>query len=179
MIEAVNSVVANASTLRVSAEVLSAARAPADNAPAIQVGETSVAELPKAPYISPYIVIDRSYNRAVLQIRDSDTGDVVQQFPTRSRLAQLMRAQEAVSRKETVTQAITGNSHGSEGATQATVSVTPKQERLVQSDITAIQENTVKQPTSAPSQAIAAFSDTIQAVQSVQQPATGNVSVLA
>lgn len=91
MIEAVNTVVSNASNLRVVAEQASVARIQSQPAPSADVA-AAVVELPKAPYISPYISMDLNYDKAVLQIRDSDTGDVVQQFPTESRLAEIRRA---------------------------------------------------------------------------------------
>ncbi len=87
MIEAVNSSVASASILRAGAQQV-------NSTVAAQVDATApIAEAPKAPYISPHITVDVSYNKAVLQIRDSDTGDVKDQFPTKSKLAEIRRAQ--------------------------------------------------------------------------------------
>ena len=62
----------------------------------------AVREAPKAPYISPHISIDVAHNKAVLQIRDSDTGDVQQQFPTESRLAQISQAQAKLEQRQIV-----------------------------------------------------------------------------
>ncbi len=90
MIEAVNSTIANAQILRQGAEQLSASSVSVKAAPATV---SAVADAPKAPYISPYISIDAKSNKAVLQIRNSDTGEVEQQFPTKSRLAQLSQLQ--------------------------------------------------------------------------------------
>lgn len=75
MIEAVNSVVANSSALRAQAEQASAARSFTANPERTQ-------EVVQAPYVSPYISMDVNYNKAVLQIRDGDTGDVLKQFPS-------------------------------------------------------------------------------------------------
>lgn len=92
MIEAVNAVVANASLLRGSAEQASATRSFAANPARVQ-------EVIQAPYVSPFIYVDVNYDKAVLQIRDSDTGDVLKQFPSeqtmaiRSRIAQSQAAQ--------------------------------------------------------------------------------------
>lgn len=92
MIEAVNAVVANASLLRGSAEQASAARSFAANPARVQ-------EVIQAPYVSPFIYVDVNYDKAVLQIRDSDTGDVLKQFPSeqtmaiRSRIAERQAAQ--------------------------------------------------------------------------------------
>ena len=49
--------------------------------------------LPQAPYVSPYIYIDVAHNRAVLQLRNGETGDVEGQFPSEASLR--VRAQEA------------------------------------------------------------------------------------
>lgn len=82
MIEAVTSVVSNAGFLRSSSEQQSTST---NNAVAdIKVEKTSLA--PQAPYISPFIAIDESYNEAVILIRDADTGDIVRQFPSESAL---------------------------------------------------------------------------------------------
>lgn len=104
MIEAVNSVVSNAPLLRSGSEQLDASRT---NVAAIQA-QASLSEVreapqaPQAPYISPYIEVDVQFDTAVLQIRDSDTGDVLRQFPSESRLESIrkQRAEEAISRTE-------------------------------------------------------------------------------
>ncbi len=79
MIEAVNSVISSTPVLRQSAEQVDAARSFAANPERLQ-------ELPQAPYISPFVHVDLNFDTAVLQIRDSDTGDVVNQFPSESAL---------------------------------------------------------------------------------------------
>lgn len=99
MIEAVNSVLSNSPLVRGSVDQASVARAE------IQ----SVASSPQAPYISPYISVDINYNKAVLQIRDSDTGDVLNQFPSQSRLEAVQRAQ-SISEAGGVFQATQGGS---------------------------------------------------------------------
>lgn len=92
MIEAVNSVVSNAPLLRGNAEAAAASRA--GNPENIQV-----AAMPKAPYISPYIHMDVDYDMAVLQIRDSDTGDVVQTIPSDTSLELRSRERSAASER--------------------------------------------------------------------------------
>jgi len=94
MIEAVNSVLSNASSTRVVAEQQSTVRSYAANPEKTQ-------EVARTPYVSPYISIDRSSNRAVLQIRDSDTGDVKTQYPTEGQLKAYQAAQQAQARSET------------------------------------------------------------------------------
>ncbi|MCI5060236.1 MAG: flagellar protein FlaG [Alphaproteobacteria bacterium] len=93
MIEAVNSVIANSSVARAPAEQQSTARSLSANPDKVQ-------EVAEAPYVSPYISIDRSSSRAILQIRDSDTGDVLRQFPTEGQLKAYRTAQEATRREE-------------------------------------------------------------------------------
>ena len=92
MIEAVNSVLANASLARTS----SAGQGGQERA---EVSRSEI-EVPKAPYISPYISVDNSYNQAVIQIRDSETGDVLNQFPSESRLRE--KAQQAAELQASV-----------------------------------------------------------------------------
>ena len=99
MIEAVNSVLSNASASRIVAEQQSASRNLAANPSKIQEAATT-----KAPYVSPAISIDKSSNKAVIQIRDSDTGDVVQQYPTEGQLKAYRTAQEFSERQKTDTQ---------------------------------------------------------------------------
>jgi len=94
MIEAVNSSVANASLSRGVATQVSAP-APAQSEPAT---------LPVAPFISPRVSFDSTANKAVLQIRDSATGDVVNQFPSESRL-RAIQAQQSQEAAQTVRQA--------------------------------------------------------------------------
>jgi len=80
MIEAVNSVLASSSLLRGNAEQGGQPRAN------VAAADNTRVEAPVAPYVSPYIQIDLQANKAVVQIRDSGTGDVVQQFPTEATL---------------------------------------------------------------------------------------------
>lgn len=94
MIEAVNSVLSNTSLTRGVASQQSTSRSLSANPERVQ--ETAV----QAPYVSPYISVDSQSNKAVLQIRDSDTGDVVRQFPTEGQLKAYRTAQEFVDRAE-------------------------------------------------------------------------------
>lgn len=79
MLEAVSSVLQTAPLSRGPAEQGSNARSFAANPEKIQ-------EIPKAPFVSPFIYVDVNYDKAVLQIRDSETGDVITQFPSENRL---------------------------------------------------------------------------------------------
>jgi hypothetical protein len=80
MIEAVNSVVSNAPLLRGNTEQS------VSDVSSNPVRAQEAVSLPQAPYISPFIYVDVNLNKAVLQIRDSDTGDVLSQYPSETAL---------------------------------------------------------------------------------------------
>ena len=90
MIEAVNSVLSNAPIARAVVDQQSVTASYAANPDRVQV-------VAHAPYISPYVHVDVNYNKAVLQIRDSDTGDVVRTIPTEGQMEAYRRAQSAVT----------------------------------------------------------------------------------
>lgn len=77
--------------MKAAVEQQSVARSFAANPARIQEATSA------APYISLYIKMDTNFDKAVLQIRDSDTGDVVRQIPTESELEAYRRAQTANS----------------------------------------------------------------------------------
>lgn len=85
MIEAVNSVLQTAQFVRAQSEQASAVDSFAANPERVQ-------KAPQAPYISPYIHVDINYNKAVLQLRNGETGDVENQFPTKSQMEAQARA---------------------------------------------------------------------------------------
>ena len=91
MIETVNSVISGTSTARTIAVEANASNAAASN---FELGD-QVARAPVAPFVSPYYAVDTDFDTAVLQIRDSSTGDVVRQFPSEATLEQRAR-QEAI-----------------------------------------------------------------------------------
>jgi hypothetical protein len=94
MFEAVNSVLSNAPLVRGAIEQSSVAKPVSFD---VGTGPTA----PSAPYISPYISIDLNFDKAVLQIRDSDTGDVLTQFPSEETLAARQRRLDSQQRAET------------------------------------------------------------------------------
>ena len=59
--------------------------------------ELSPPQAPTAPFISPFISFDVNFDTAVLQIRDSSTGDVLRQIPTERtlELRQLVQARQS------------------------------------------------------------------------------------
>lgn len=174
----------SASVLRVGAEQAGSIR----SAQQIQVAlpESSV-ELPQAPYISPYISVDLNYDQAVLQIRDSDTGDVVQQFPTESRLAEIRRAKaDLETRQLNSSQPVERKSARSETPVADSVKSQPVQvERKISSapinvsaDVITVQEATSAPPSNVsvtPQVAAAALSAGAKSGAS----ASSGVSVLA
>lgn len=87
MIEAVNSVLSNAPFTKAVVEQQSVVNSYAANPARLQQAPV------QAPYISLYIKVDTNFDKAILQIRDSDTGDVVRQIPTESQLEAYRRAQ--------------------------------------------------------------------------------------
>lgn len=87
MIEAVNSTLATSALTREAAGQQSSANSFAANPERVQ-------RIAQAPYVSPYIAVDTNFDRAVLQIRDSDTGDVLAQYPTEPQLEAYRRAQQ-------------------------------------------------------------------------------------
>lgn len=91
MIEAVGSVLQTAPLSRGNAEQASVADSYAANPERIQ-------KAPQAPYISPYVFIDVNFDMAVIQIRDSETGDVVKQIPSEASLE--ARSREVARRAE-------------------------------------------------------------------------------
>jgi hypothetical protein len=87
MIEAVNSVVANAALLRGNTD-----QSQQDRLNAIASNpNTERVKMALAPFVSPFIQVNNDYNKAVLQLRDSETGDVINQFPSET----TMRARAA------------------------------------------------------------------------------------
>ncbi len=93
MIEAVNSTVANATTVRGVVGQMDSASVPTVAAVMPVLGSDAAPGVPQAPFVSPYISVDFEFNKPVLQIRDTQTGAVKQQFPTEGRMAQIASSQ--------------------------------------------------------------------------------------
>jgi hypothetical protein len=86
MLEAVSTVLKSSSFVRANAEQTSNATSLAANPDRVQQAA------PQAPFVSPYISFDVNFDRAVLQLRDGDTGDVRGQFPSQAQLEAQARA---------------------------------------------------------------------------------------
>lgn len=97
MLEAVNSVLSSAPLVRAQTDQVSTADSYAANPERVQ--RTS----PQAPYISPYIYLDVNYDKSVIQLRNGDTGDVEDQYPSEASLQEAARqsARREIARQQT------------------------------------------------------------------------------
>lgn len=119
MIEAVNSAIANSVLVRGNVEQGASTRASS----AATVAASEPREMVLAPYISPFVYVDNQFNKAVLQIRDSDTGEVQRQFPSEQTLAARAAAQDAVEDSQILDRGLSNNINVS-GPAQTTQSST-------------------------------------------------------
>lgn len=131
MIEAVNSALQNASLLRASAEQTSAAESFAANPARVQ----KVA--PRGPSLS--IFVDVNYDTAVLQYRNVETRDVIDQIPSETLLQ--ARARDEARRAQVERQ-----------AAQPKTEVQPQQQTQVQAQ----PQQATAAPTPAPAPEISA-----------------------
>lgn len=117
MLEAVNSVLQTSQLVRAQAEQQSAVDSFAANPDRVQKAPV------QAPYVSPYIVVDINYDKAVIQLRNGDTGDVEDQFPSEATLAAQARrtAAQQVARENALREQLASSS--SAPAPQAEVKV--------------------------------------------------------
>lgn len=169
MIEAVNSVLGNASSLRAVAEQVAVARAVSASVPTAEAG----GNLPKAPYISPFISVDPNYNKAVLQIRDSDTGDVLRQFPTEVSL-EARRVQEAHQQERSLPDPVDDDTQEIVVRKTQRISSPPVSFR----DVVTLQDATSKPPANSPQTAVAALASGALTSKAAATP-SAKVSVLA
>jgi hypothetical protein len=113
MIEAANSVLQATPAVRAVAEQASS------NLESIAANpERTQKVVIQAPYVSPYISVDVNYDRAVLQLRDSETGDVKDQYPSRSRMQELAQiaARQAAAEAEAAAPQATGQANAAQRA---------------------------------------------------------------
>lgn len=96
MVDAVNtSISAVAATNAVTTRVAREQSASSRDVQTARQAETQKVEPILAPYISPAIHVDINYNKAVIQIRDSETGDVQETIPSESDLARKAPIEES------------------------------------------------------------------------------------
>ncbi len=150
MFEAVNSVLSNAPLVRGAAEQQSSARSLAANPSQVQV-------VAQAPYISPYIKVDIEYDKAVILIRDADTGDTVRQIPSEPAL-------EAARRQ------IAAQAAGDQYKVSDRVAPTPQEAKQV---VTQQVPDPQPQQQQAPAAAAAAFGAFAKQVASLQTAIAG------
>jgi len=162
MIEAVNSATASATLSRGVAN-----RGEPSGNPVPLEALDGAPEAPRAPFVSPYISIDPNFDRAVLQIRNGETGEVIRQFPSEGRLQQQAREQARVEQSTRVREI-------------AGADIQAAQETRTRSDVITVQDVTSNAPSNQPSvtpqNAINALSAGVQTGQTAQ---TTSVSVLA
>lgn len=160
MIEAVNAATASVA-LSQSTSSQTDVQVSASASPLEEIGDAPQA--PRAPFVSPFIAVDTEFDRAVLQIRNGDTGEVIRQFPSEGRLENQARETERIERSERLRE----NS--------------PIQNRVEASpEVIAVQDVTVAPATNQPAvttqNAINALSAGVETAQTVQ---TSSVTVTA
>lgn len=90
MLDAITSSALNAGYARVETDKVSVARSVDTTAPIKNTASS-------APYYSPYIFVDSNYDKAILAIRDNNTGSVTQQYPSPNQIRAYQRAQAALT----------------------------------------------------------------------------------
>lgn len=153
MLEAVNSVLQTAPFVRQQAEQTNAADSFAANPERVQHTP------PQAPYVSPYIYVNVNFDKAVIQLRNGETGDVEDQFPSDAALE--ARARQAAVRAAT-----------QQAAAQQDIAVPAKKSQSAEA---AVQQPTQQQRAAITSQQQAAFAAAARAGNSN----AGNTTVFA
>ncbi|MDB5492534.1 MAG: hypothetical protein JWO78_2383 [Micavibrio sp.] len=82
MVDAVFSSVTTSTLIRATAEQASSSRASANK----------VQAAPQAPFVSPYIGRDQESQKVVIQIRNGETGKVIEQIPSRPETEQQQKS---------------------------------------------------------------------------------------
>lgn len=103
MLEAVNSVLQTAPLARANNEQVSTTDSFAGNPDRVQ----RAPQAPQAPFVSPHIFLDVNFDKAIIQLRNGETGDVIDQFPSEAALKQQARraaAQQAAREAEATQQ---------------------------------------------------------------------------
>jgi len=91
MIEAIKSTLALSVTTKNTVQQNSTAKSLSANPDKTQ-------EVAKVPYVSPYIRVEQETGKAVLQIRDSDTGNIRYEFPTKNQIEAYKKVQKEASK---------------------------------------------------------------------------------
>lgn len=163
MIEAVNSAVANAALLRGNVEQAASVRS-GGNAGNIQNLEKPESQL--APYVRLFVQVDNDFDKAVLQIRDSETGDVENQFPSETTLrARAAQAEIESQSIRNVAEAVTPETSNSSAPTPT-----------IQSGS---RDSVTQQATSTPAAFSSQASQALLSSSASSQSSASSVSVLA
>ncbi len=173
MVDVVNSSLAGTQLLRADAGSRSVVSNATDNV-ASQALTESVSSGPQAPYVSLFISVDYDFDTAVIQVRDSATGDVEDQFPTESRLVELRRAQSQAELSRQRTESVDAQV----SVDQSSAPIDVGGETPISSEIITVQEVTSSAPVAntqqvTPQIAVATLSAGVQSTQT-----TSSVSVL-
>lgn len=142
MLEAVNSVLSNAPYTKAVVDQQSVARSFAANPSNVQAAPVI------APYVSLYIKVDVNFDKALLQMRDRDTGDVVRQIPSEVQLEAYRRAQQVVAPQVSYT--------SEEGQEVETVSYEPRVAETSATTVEVSAPEVTSAPVAAPSTPISA-----------------------
>lgn len=169
MLEAVNSVLQSAPVIRASAEQVSTVDSYAANPDRVQ-------KVPQAPYISPYIYMDVNLNQAVLQIRDSETGDVVRQIPSETSIQNRQRFQEQISIQQDVARRAAQTSADSTAVIASQAATVQPQVQQTQAQPAPQAQQAPRRAPAAPQQ-IAAFQSA--AVSGQASTSSGQVALFA
>ncbi len=89
MIEAVNSALANNVVARGEAVQASTVNSYAANPERIQ-------QVTPAPYLSTRIRLDNEFDKAILEFREAETGDVISQTPTKQQLQAYRQSNDSI-----------------------------------------------------------------------------------
>lgn len=172
MVDAVNTSVQ--ATAAVSAAEVRAIQAQAtgrrDNAVAARQAENESKTL-QAPFISPAIHVDVNFNKAVILIRDSETGDVQETIPSESDLQRKARIEE--SRQKSTADDIAASNSGVETDPRVNVVTSNAPESPASSE--PAQEQVSVQQTQASAEQIAAFESAARSGDS----SAGSVTIFA
>ncbi|MFP4386380.1 MAG: hypothetical protein ACLFP8_01290 [Alphaproteobacteria bacterium] len=159
MIEAVNSTIANATTVRGMVGQVDSASVSSVTAVLPASGSEAMPGAPQAPFVSPFISVDMNYNTPVLQIRDAQTGDVKQQFPTEARLTKVAATQAELFGSLQETASTTYVSTGTTVPQETMGSGEGQGQIALQAvDVTTVQDVTSNAASSTPQIAVAALS---------------------
>lgn len=181
MIEAVNSTIVNATIVRGVAEQMDSSSVSPVATVLPASGSDAAPSAPQEPFVSPCIAVDLSFNKPVLQIRDTQTGDVKRQFPTENQMASIASTQAQVLESAQTTTSTAVATTASSGGSQNVAGSSMSQMAMQTVDVTTVQDVTStpvsNTASSTPQVAVAALSTAAQSTASSAASATESTSV--